>query len=149
METLDKIIVDINNFDIECISSENISDIFKRLDKIISICNDKILLCANKADKDGITEPIKIEDNEEMDSIVNEMMELARKKEDDSKKKKTTRRKKVNEDSLIDETTETEIEETPKKKTSKPRKTSTKTATTKKAGGKKKKVEEETEELDE
>ena len=52
MESLDNIIEEINKFDISIVNIDNVNQIFKKLDSIISICEDKILSCANKIDNE-------------------------------------------------------------------------------------------------
>ena len=95
MESLDNIIEEINKFDINIVTIDNVNDIFKRLDSIISICEDKILMCANKIDNEG--SDVKVEVNNEVDDKLNEIMELTKetktKKEDEVVPKKRTTRK--------------------------------------------------------
>ena len=93
MESLDNIIEEINKFDINIVTIDNVNDIFKRLDSIISICEDKILMCANKIDNEG--SDVKVEVNNEVDDKLNEIMELTKetKKEDEVIPKKRTTRK--------------------------------------------------------
>ena len=80
MESLDNIIEEINKFDINIVTIDNVNDIFKRLDSIISICEDKILMCANKIDNEG--SDVKVEVNNEVDDKLNEI----------TPKKRTTRK---------------------------------------------------------
>ena len=91
MESLDNIIEEINKFDINIVTIDNVNDIFKRLDSIISICEDKILMCANKIDNEG--SDVKVEVNNEVDDKLNEIMELTKetKKNEITPKKRTTR----------------------------------------------------------
>lgn len=92
MESLDNIIEEINKFDINIVNIDNVNDIFKRLDSIISICEDKILMCANKIDNEG--SDVKVEVNNEVDDKLNEIMELTKetKTEEVTPKKRTTRK---------------------------------------------------------
>ena len=97
MESLDNIIEEINKFDISIVNIDNVNQIFKKLDSIISICEDKILSCANKIDNEDSN--VTVEVNNEVDDKLNEIMELTKetktKKEDeDVPKKRTTRKKK-------------------------------------------------------
>lgn len=92
MEGLDTIIEEINKFDINIVNIDNVNDIFKRLDSIISICEDKILMCANKIDNEG--SDVKVEVNNEVDDKLNEIMELTKEtKIDEVTPKKRTPRK--------------------------------------------------------
>lgn len=92
MESLDNIIEEINKFDINSVNIDNVNDIFKRLDSIISICEDKILMCANKIDNEG--SDVKVEVNNEVDDKLNEIMELTKEtKTDEVTPKKRTPRK--------------------------------------------------------
>ena len=92
MESLDNIIEEINKFDINIVTIDNVNDIFKRLDSIISICEDKILMCANKIDNEG--SDVKVEVNNEVDDKLNEIMELTKetKINEITPKKRTTRK---------------------------------------------------------
>ena len=92
MESLDNIIEEINKFDINIVTIDNVNDIFKRLDYIISICEDKILSCANKIDNEG--SDVKVEVNNEVDDKLNEIMELTKetKTNEITPKKRTTRK---------------------------------------------------------
>lgn len=92
MESLDNIIEEINKFDINIVTIDNVNDIFKRLDSIISICEDKILSCANKIDNEG--SDVKVEVNNEVDDKLNEIMELTKetKTNEITPKKRTTRK---------------------------------------------------------
>lgn len=92
MESLDNIIEEINKFDINIVTIDNVNDIFKRLDSIISICEDKILMCANKIDNEG--SDVKVEVNNEVDDKLNEIMELTKetKTNEITPKKRTTRK---------------------------------------------------------
>ena len=92
MESLDNIIEEINKFDINMVTIDNVNDIFKRLDSIISICEDKILMCANKIDNEG--SDVKVEVNNEVDDKLNEIMELTKetKTNEITPKKRTTRK---------------------------------------------------------
>ena len=84
MESLDNIIEEINKFDISIVNIDNVNQIFKKLDSIISICEDKILSCANKIDNEDSN--VTVEVNNEVDDKLNEIMELTKetktKKED-------------------------------------------------------------------
>ena len=93
MESLDNIISEINKFDISIVNIDNVNQIFKKLDSIISICEDKILSCANKIDNEGSN--VTVEVNNEVDNKLNEFMELTKetKKEDEVVPKKRTTRK--------------------------------------------------------
>lgn len=93
MESLDNIISDINKFDISIVNIDNVNQIFKKLDSIISICEDKILSCANKIDNEDSN--VTVEVNNEVDDKLNEFMELTKetKKEDEVVPKKRTTRK--------------------------------------------------------
>ena len=92
MESLDNIIEEINKFDINIVTIDNVNDIFKRLDSIISICEDKILMCANKIDNEG--SDVKVEVKNEVDDKLNEIMELTKetKTNEITPKKRTTRK---------------------------------------------------------
>lgn len=94
MESLDNIISEINEFDISIVNIDNVNQIFKKLDSIISICEDKILSCANKIDNEDSN--ITVEVNNEVDDKLNEFMELTKetktKKEDEVVTKKRTRK---------------------------------------------------------
>ena len=83
MESLDNIIEEINKFDISIVNIDNVNQIFKKLDSIISICEDKILSCANKIDNEDSN--VIVEVNNEVDDKLNEIMELTKetKKEDE------------------------------------------------------------------
>ena len=93
MESLDNIIGEINKFDINIVNIDNVNQIFKKLDSIISICEDKILSCANKIDNEDSN--VTVEVNNEVDNKLNEFMELTKetKKEDEVVPKKRTTRK--------------------------------------------------------
>lgn len=93
MESLDNIIEEINKFDISIVNIDNVNQIFKKLDSIISICEDKILSCANKIDNEDSN--VTVEVNNEVDDKLNEIMELTKetKKEDEVVPKKRTTRK--------------------------------------------------------
>ena len=95
MESLDNIIEEINKFDINIVNIDNVNQIFKKLDSIISICEDKILSCANKIDNEDSN--VTVEVNNEVDDKLNEIMELTKetktKKEDEVVPKKRTTRK--------------------------------------------------------
>ena len=93
MESLDNIIEEINKFDINIVNIDNVNQIFKKLDSIISICEDKILSCANKIDNEDSN--VIVEVNNEVDDKLNEIMELTKetKKEDEVVPKKRTTRK--------------------------------------------------------
>ena len=95
MESLDNIIREINKFDISIVNIDNVNQIFKKLDSIISICEDKILSCANKIDNEDSN--VTVEVNNEVDDKLNEIMELTKetktKKEDEVVPKKRTTRK--------------------------------------------------------
>lgn len=93
MESLDNIISEINKFDISIVNINNVNQIFKKLDSIISICEDKILSCANKIDNEDSN--VTVEVNNEVDDKLNEFMELTKetKKEDEVVPKKRTTRK--------------------------------------------------------
>lgn len=94
MESLDNIINEINEFNISIVNIDNVNQIFKKLDSIISICEDKILSCANKIDNEDSN--ITVEVNNEVDDKLNEFMELTKetktKKEDEVVTKKRTRK---------------------------------------------------------
>ena len=92
MESLDNIITEINKFDINIVNIDNVNQIFKKLDSIISICEDKILSCANKIDNEG--SDVKVEVNNEVDDKLNEIMELTKetKTNEITPKKRTTRK---------------------------------------------------------
>lgn len=93
MESLDNIIGEINKFDISIVNIDNVNQIFKKLDSIISICEDKILSCANKIDNEDSN--VTIEVNNEVDNKLNEIMELTKEtksKEDEVVTKKRTRK---------------------------------------------------------
>ena len=92
MESLDNIIEEINKFDINIVNIDNVNQIFKKLDSIISICEDKILSCANKIDNEG--SDVKVEVNNEVDDKLNEIMELTKetKTNEITPKKRTTRK---------------------------------------------------------
>ena len=92
MESLDNIIEEINKFDISIVNIDNVNQIFKKLDSIISICEDKILSCANKIDNEG--SDVKVEVNNEVDDKLNEIMELTKetKTNEITPKKRTTRK---------------------------------------------------------
>ena len=92
MESLDNIIEEINKFDISIVNIDNVNQIFKKLDSIISICEDKILMCANKIDNEG--SDVKVEVNNEVDDKLNEIMELTKetKTNEITPKKRTTRK---------------------------------------------------------
>lgn len=94
MESLDNIISEINEFNISIVNIDNVNQIFKKLDSIISICEDKILSCANKIDNEDSN--ITVEVNNEVDDKLNEFMELTKetktKKEDEVVTKKRTRK---------------------------------------------------------
>ena len=95
MESLDNIIEEINKFDISIVNIDNVNQIFKKLDSIISICEDKILSCANKIDNEDSN--VTVEVNNEVDDKLNEIMELTKetktKKDDEVVPKKRTTRK--------------------------------------------------------
>ena len=93
MESLDNNIEEINKFDINIVNIDNVNQIFKKLDSIISICEDKILSCANKIDNEDSN--VTVEVNNEVDNKLNEFMELTKetKKEDEVVPKKRTTRK--------------------------------------------------------
>lgn len=94
MESLDNIISEINEFNISIVNIDNVNQIFKKLDSIISICEDKILSCANKIDNEDSN--ITVEVNNEVDDKLNEFMELTKetktKKEDEVVTKKRIRK---------------------------------------------------------
>ena len=60
MESLDNIIEEINKFDINIVNIDNVNQIFKKLDSIISICEDKILSCANKIDNEDSNVTVEV-----------------------------------------------------------------------------------------
>ena len=92
MESLDNIIEEINKFDISIVNIDNVNQIFKKLDSIISICEDKILSCANKIDNEDSN--VIVEVNNEVDDKLNEIMELTKetKTNEITPKKRTTRK---------------------------------------------------------
>lgn len=120
MESLDNIISEINKFDISIVNIDNVNQIFKKLDSIISICEDKILSCANKIDNEDSN--VTVEVNNEVDDKLNEFMELTKetKKEDEVVPKKRTTRKQTPK-------TKTEPKTEPKTKTESKTKTEPKT----------------------
>lgn len=129
MESLDNIIEEINKFDINIVNIDNVNQIFKKLDSIISICEDKILSCANKIDNEDSN--VTVEVNNEVDDKLNEIMELTKetktKKEDEVVPKKRTTRK-----------------QTPKTTKTEPKpKTETKSNGSRASARRKKKIEEE------
>ena len=89
MESLDNIIEEINKFDINIVNIDNVNQIFKKLDSIISICEDKILSCANKIDNEDSN--VTVEVNNEVDDKLNEIMELTK----ETKTKKAPKRKSI------------------------------------------------------
>ena len=109
MESLDNIISEINEFDISIVNIDNVNQIFKKLDSIISICEDKILSCANKIDNEDSN--ITVEVNNEVDDKLNEFMELTKKtktkKEDEVVNKKRTTRKQTPKTTKAEPKTET------------------------------------------
>lgn len=109
MESLDNIISEINEFDISIVNIDNVNQIFKKLDSIISICEDKILSCANKIDNEDSN--ITVEVNNEVDDKLNEFMELTKetktKKEDEVVTKKRTTRKQTPKTTKAEPKTET------------------------------------------
>lgn len=114
MESLDNIIESINSFDTSIINNTNNSEIFTKLSMIVSICQNKILMCAEQLDKDNCTTPITVSNefnNEEDIKAINKLKELARQREEDDKKKKKTVRKKTD-----DKTTTKKPRKTVKKK---------------------------------
>ena len=110
MESLDNIIEEINKFDISIVNIDNVNQIFKKLDSIISICEDKILSCANKIDNEDSN--ITVEVNNEVDDKLNEIMELTKetKTNEITPKKRTTRKQ-------TPKTTKTEPKPKPKTET--------------------------------
>lgn len=92
MESLDNIVEEINKFNINIVNIDNVNEIFKRLDSIISICEDKILMCANKIDNEG--SDVKVEVNNEVDDKLNEIMEFTKETKIDevTPKKRATRK---------------------------------------------------------
>lgn len=109
MESLDNIISEINEFDISIVNIDNVNQIFKKLDSIISICEDKILSCANKIDNEDSN--ITVEVNNEVDDKLNEFMELTKetktKKDDEVVTKKRTTRKQTPKTTKAEPKTET------------------------------------------
>ena len=107
MESLDNIIEEINKFDISIVNIDNVNQIFKKLDSIISICEDKILSCANKIDNEDSN--VIVEVNNEVDDKLNEIMELTKetKKEDEVIPKKRTTRKQTPKTTKAEPKTET------------------------------------------
>ena len=109
MESLDNIIEEINKFDISIVNIDNVNQIFKKLDSIISICEDKILSCANKIDNEDSN--VIVEVNNEVDDKLNEIMELTKetktKKEDEVVPKKRTTRKQTPKTTKAETKTET------------------------------------------
>ena len=109
MESLDNIIEEINKFDISIVNIDNVNQIFKKLDSIISICEDKILSCANKIDNEDSN--VIVEVNNEVDDKLNEIMELTKetktKKEDEVVPKKRTTRKQTPKTTKTEPKTET------------------------------------------
>ena len=109
MESLDNIIEEINKFDINIVNIDNVNQIFKKLDSIISICEDKILSCANKIDNEDSN--VIVEVNNEVDDKLNEIMELTKetktKKEDEVVPKKRTTRKQTPKTTKAETKTET------------------------------------------
>ena len=122
------------------VNINNVNQIFKKLDSIISICEDKILSCANKIDNEDSN--VTVEINNEVDDKLNEFMELTKepKKEDEVVPKKRTTRKQTPK-------TETKPKTEPKPKTeTKPKtkpKTETKSSGSRVSARRKKKMEEE------
>ena len=110
MESLDNIIEEINKFDISIVNIDNVNQIFKKLDSIISICEDKILSCANKIDNEDSN--VTVEVNNEVDDKLNEIMELTKetktKKEDEVVPKKRTTRKQTPKTTKAEPKTKTE-----------------------------------------
>ena len=110
MESLDNIIEEINKFDINIVNIDNVNQIFKKLDSIISICEDKILSCANKIDNEDSN--VIVEVNNEVDDKLNEIMELTKetktKKEDEVVPKKRTTRKQTPKTTKAEPKTKTE-----------------------------------------
>ena len=108
MESLDNIIEEINKFDINIVNIDNVNQIFKKLDSIISICEDKILSCANKIDNEDSN--VIVEVNNEVDDKLNEFMELTKetKKEDEVVPKKRTTRKQTPKTTKAEPKTKTE-----------------------------------------
>ena len=108
MESLDNIIEEINKFDISIVNIDNVNQIFKKLDSIISICEDKILSCANKIDNEDSN--VIVEVNNEVDDKLNEIMELTKKtkKEDEVVPKKRTTRKQTPKTTKAEPKTKTE-----------------------------------------
>ena len=111
MESLDNIIEEINKFDINIVNIDNVNQIFKKLDSIISICEDKILSCANKIDNEDSN--VTVEVNNEVDDKLNEIMELTKetktKKEDEVVPKKRTTRKQTPKTTKAEPKTKTEV----------------------------------------
>lgn len=141
MESLDNIISDINKFDISIVNIDNVNQIFKKLDSIISICEDKILSCANKIDNEDSN--VTVEVNNEVDDKLNEFMELTKetKKEDEVVPKKRTTRKQTPKTTKSEPKPKTEpkTKSEPKPKT----KTETKSSGSRVSARRKKKMEEE------
>lgn len=141
MESLDNIISDINKFDISIVNIDNVNQIFKKLDSIISICEDKILSCANKIDNEDSN--VTVEVNNEVDDKLNEFMELTKepKKEDEVVPKKRTTRKQTPKTTKTEPKPKTEpkTKSEPKPKT----KTETKSNGSRVSARRKKKMEEE------
>ena len=110
MESLDNIIEEINKFDISIVNIDNVNQIFKKLDSIISICEDKILSCANKIDNEDSN--VTVEVNNEVDDKLNKIMELTKetktKKEDEVVPKKRTTRKQTPKTTKAEPKTKTE-----------------------------------------
>ena len=110
MESLDNIIEEINKFDINIVNIDNVNQIFKKLDSIISICEDKILSCANKIDNEDSN--VTVEVNNEVDDKLNEIMELTKetktKKEGEVVPKKRTTRKQTPKTTKSEPKTKTE-----------------------------------------
>ena len=65
MESLDNIIEEINKFDISIVNIDNVNQIFKKLDSIISICEDKILSCANKIDNEDSNVTVEVNNEDD------------------------------------------------------------------------------------
>ena len=110
MASLDNIIEEIHKFDINIVNIDNVNQIFKKLDSIISICEDKILSCANKIDNEDSN--VTVEVNNEVDDKLNEIMELTKetktKKEDEVVPKKRTTRKQTPKTTKAEPKTKTE-----------------------------------------
>ena len=143
MESLDNIISEINKFDISIVNINNVNQIFKKLDSIISICEDKILSCANKIDNEDSN--VTVEVNNEVDDKLNEFMELTKetKKEDEVVPKKRTTRKQTPKTETKPKTEPKPKTETKPKTTKSEPKTETKSSGSRVSARRKKKMEEE------